>query len=104
MLGLNRESVAIESQWDLGKEPNKVPRNVKTKGGQQEKMILAKRGRNSEEIWKSPPSSISFRKREADGRVFGRLANSVPAFPSPSLQALLLMSKMLYQSLPLSAF
>lgn len=51
-----------------------------------------------------PPSSVALRKREADKRVFGRLANSVPAFPSLSRRALLLISKMLYQSLPLSAF
>lgn len=51
-----------------------------------------------------PPSSVALRKREADKRVFGRLANSVSAFPSLSLQAHLPISKVLYQSLPLPAF
>lgn len=83
MLGLNRESVAIESQWDLGKEPNKVPRKVKTKGGQQERMILAKRGRNSEEIWKSPPVLSFLERGKQTGEFLADLLTL--CLPSPPL-------------------
>lgn len=36
---LKKETVTIQNQWDLGKEPNKVPKKVNTKRGQQEKMV-----------------------------------------------------------------